>query len=157
MAVQAPEATAAATAAAAVAVANWRQSFRTVDALEDGEPKMLVNGFMPHGLNFIGGLPGEGKTLFGLSFSKALTSGRPLLGNPEWSVPTITPVIYMIPEVGARSFKKRLVKFHITSDGNLFVCRTISEGCALRLNDPILLEAVQQLRPVVILDTLIRV
>jgi hypothetical protein len=137
-------------------IANWRASFRTVGELEDGDIKMLVDGFMPHGMNFIGALPGEAKTLFALSITRALTTGRPLLGNPQWTIPAITPVIYMIPEVGARAFKKRLTKFQIPSDENLFICRTISEGGTLRLSDPILQEAVKVLKPVVILDTLIR-
>jgi hypothetical protein len=117
---------------------------------------MLIDGFMPHGMNFIGALPGEAKTLFALSLTKALTTGRPLLGNPVWTVPTVTPVIYMIPEVGARAFKKRLVNFQVPNDDKLFVCRTISEGGTLQLTDPVLKEAVRVMKPVVILDTLIR-
>jgi hypothetical protein len=38
----------------------------------------------------------------------------------------------------------------------LFLCRTISEGVTLLLDDPILLKAVQEMKPVVFLDTMIR-
>jgi hypothetical protein len=53
----------------AAIIASWRANFRTVGELEDGDIKMLVDGFMPHGMNFIGALPGEAKTLFALSIA----------------------------------------------------------------------------------------
>jgi hypothetical protein len=135
---------------------NWRQHLRSVTELEKGEIKMLVKGFLPEGTTFIGGLPGEGKTWLALSIAKALTSGKNFLGREDFTVPEILPVLYLIPEVGGRAFRKRCEKFHIPDDSNLFLCRTISEGATLQLDDPIILEAVRTMKPVVFLDTVVR-
>jgi hypothetical protein len=137
-------------------VSKWQDNFKAVKELEEGEVRMLINGFLPEGTTFIGALPGEGKTLLALSIVKALTTGAKFLGKPEFSVPGITPVIYLIPESGGRAFRKRCEKFHIPSDRDVFVCRTISEGATLPLDDASLIEAVRIMRPVVILDTVIR-
>jgi hypothetical protein len=138
-----------------VAIANqWRLNFKTVKELEEGEVRMLIAGFLPEGTTFVGGLPGEGKSLLALSISKALTTGRPFLGR--FVVPSIVPVLYLIPESGGRAFRKRCERFGIPDDSNLFLCRTVSEGATLALDDPSILEAVRKLKPVVILDTLIR-
>jgi hypothetical protein len=133
---------------------DWRGYFKSVGELEQGEVRMLIDGVLPEGTTFIGGLPGEGKTLFALSVAKALTTGEPFLGNFE--VPEIVAVIYLIPESSGRAFRKRCEKFHIPNDPELFLCRTVSEGATLPLDDASLFEAVRRLRPVVILDTLIR-
>ena len=133
---------------------RWRFNFKTVRELEEGEVQMLINGFLPEGTTFIGGLPGEGKTLFALSIVKALTTGNPFLRR--FMVPRVTPVLYLIPESGGRAFRKRCERFGIPDDPNLFLCRTVSEGVTLDLNDASVLAAVKKLKPVVILDTLIR-
>ncbi len=135
---------------------EWRSSFRSVGELDSGEIRMLISGFMPEGTNFIGGLPGGGKTWLALSMVKALTTGRPFLGREDFTVPVITPVLYLIPEVGARAFRKRLEKFKIPNDPKLFLCRTISEGSVLSLVDPVLIGAIKSMKPVVFLDTAIR-
>jgi 5S rRNA maturation endonuclease (ribonuclease M5) len=133
---------------------TWRNLFRSVDELEQGDVRMLIGGFLPEGTTFMGGLPGEGKTLFALSIAKALTTTEPFLG--KFSVSEAVPVIYLIPESGGRAFRKRCEKFHIPNDPELFLCRTISEGSTLPLDDASLFEAVRKMKPVVILDTLIR-
>lgn len=135
---------------------NWRQHLRSVTELDEGEIRMLIEAFLPEGTTFIGGLPGEGKTLLALSIAKALTTGKNFLGRPDFTVPEIMPVLYLIPEVGGRAFRKRCEKFHIPDDPNLFLCRTISEGTTLQLDDPIVLEAVRAMKPVVFLDTVVR-
>lgn len=140
----------------AEAVANWRDSFRTVGELEAGEVRMMINNFIPEGVTFIGGLPGEGKTLLALSIAKALTTGRNFLGDDKFNVPSITPVLYLIPESGARAFRSRCERFGIPNDEKLFLCRTVSEGLTLPLKDPILWEAIKVMKPVVFMDTLIR-
>jgi Bifunctional DNA primase/polymerase, N-terminal/AAA domain len=133
---------------------NFGDFFRSFDQLEDGDVRMLINGFLPEGVNLIGGLAGQGKTLFALSLVKSLTSGKPFLGKfqPE----ELIPVIYMIPESSARAFKQRCRKFGITKDPELFLCRTITEGPALMLDSPVLAEAVKKMKPLLILDTLPR-
>jgi hypothetical protein len=135
---------------------EWRSNFRSVGELDQGDVRMLINNFMPEGTNFIGALAGGGKTWFALSMVKALTTGRPFLGRDDFTVPVIIPVLYLIPEVGARAFRKRLEKFKIPNDPRLFLCRTISEGSTLSLTDPVLVGAVKAMRPVVFLDTAIR-
>jgi hypothetical protein len=134
--------------------ANWRDYYRSFSQLEEGDVKMILNGFMPEGINLIGGLAGQGKTLFCLSLVKALTTGEPFLGKfqPE----DIIPCIYLVPESSSRAFKMRCRAFGIPDDEELFLCRTISEGKTLMLDDPMLIEAVKALKPVVILDTLPR-
>lgn len=128
--------------------------FVSVGELEQGEVQMLIDGFLPEGTTFIGGLPGEGKTFFALSIARALTTRKPFLN--AFNVPKTVPVIYLIPESGGRAFRKRCEKFEIPDDPELFLCRTVSQGATLPLDDASLLEAVARLKPVVILDTIIR-
>jgi hypothetical protein len=134
--------------------AHWRENFKAVGELEKGNVRMLIRGFLPEGTTFIGGLPGEGKTLFALSIAKALTTTDPFLG--KFFVEEQVPVIYLIPESSGRAFRARCEKFRIPDDPNLFVCRTVSEGATLPLDDESLFQAVRELKPVVILDTFIR-
>jgi len=133
---------------------NFRDYFRSFDELEEGDVRMLINGFLPEGVNLIGGLAGQGKTLFALSLVKSLTSGQPFLDKfqPE----EIIPVIYMVPESSARAFKARCRKFGITNDEELFLVRTITEGAPLMLDSPVLAEAVKKMKPLIVLDTLPR-
>jgi len=133
---------------------NWRDHFKSVGELEQGDVRMLIDGFLPEGTTFIGGLPGEGKTLLALSMAKALTTGDPFLG--KFFVNETVPVIYLIPESGGRAFRTRCEKFGIPNDPELFLCRTVSEGSTLGLDDASLIEAIRKLKPVVILDTIIR-
>ena len=140
--------------AAATEPINWRNNFKSVGELEKGDVRMLIRGFLPEGTTFIGGLPGEGKTLFALSIAKALTTTDEFLG--KFFVEEQVPVIYLIPESSSRAFRARCEKFGIPDDPKLFVCRTVSEGATLPLDDASLFEAVRELKPVVILDTFIR-
>jgi hypothetical protein len=133
---------------------DWRSQFRTVGELEKGNVRMLISGFLPEGTTFIGGLPGEGKTLFALSLAKALTTTDPFLG--KFFVEEQIPVIYLIPESSSRAFRARCETFRIPNDEKLFLCRTVSEGATLPLDDTSLFAAVRKLKPVVILDTFIR-
>ena len=136
------------------AAKDWRTHFKKVSELEEGGVQMLIDGFLPEGTIFIGSLPGHGKTLLGLSLAKALTTGKPMFG--QFNVPKKYPVLYLIPESSGRAFKSRLQKFEIPDDDSWFLCRTLSEGMTLFLDDPIVHEVVKQLHPVVILDTAIR-
>lgn len=133
---------------------DWRSNFKSIGELEKGDVRMLIDGFLPEGTIFLGGLPGEGKTLFALSIARALTTGTPFLNT--FGVKQTVPVIYLIPESGGRAFRKRCEKFEIPDDPDKFLCRTVSEGSTLPLDDVSLLEAVRRLKPVVILDTIIR-
>jgi hypothetical protein len=135
---------------------TWRDYFRTPAEMEQGSIRMLIEGILPEGITYIGGLAGDGKTWFALSMVRALTTGELFLG--KYRVPQCIPVIYLVPEVGDRAFRSRLEKFHIpNNDPERFLCRTISMGATLRLDDPVILEAVRHMNhPVVFLDTSIR-
>jgi hypothetical protein len=131
----------------------WRDRFCTIGQLRQGEIPMLIRGFLPGGVTFFGGLPGEAKTWLALSVCKALTTAKLFLN--KFHVPAIVPVIYLIPESGDEAFRRRCEKFGIPNDEKLFLCRTITAG-KMALSDIYLLEAVRQLKPLVIMDTLIR-
>ena len=131
---------------------SWQKRFHMVDELPDDEPIMLVDGAIPEGVVFIGGSSGVGKTWLALAIARALTQGGRLLG--VYPVPQILPVLYLVPEMNARSFRKRCQRYRIK--GELFRCMTISDGAPLDLGDPLLLAAIRALRPVVFLDTAIR-
>jgi hypothetical protein len=137
-----------------VDIEDWRDYFRSVGQLEDGDVRMIINGFLPEGINFVGALSGHGKTLVALSMVKALTTGRYFLG--KYQPEEILPCLYLIPESSSRAFKMRCRAFEIPNDPELFLCRTITEGITLLLDDPILLKAVQAMKPVIFLDTMIR-
>ena len=139
-----------------VNASEWPALFKSVGALESGDIKFLIRGFLTEGTTFIGALAGEGKTLIALSMVKALTTGRDFLGRKEFAVPEVTACLYLIPESGGRAFRKRCEKFGIPDNRQLFLTRTISEGSTLKLTDARLLEAVRQLKPVVFLDTVVR-
>jgi hypothetical protein len=142
-------------APATVDVSTWRDYFKTIAELESGGVRMLIDGFLPEGTDFIGALSGHGKTWVALSIVKALTTGKPFLGS--FNVPKAIPCLYLIPESSGRAFRARAIKFGIPANNpELFLCRTISEGKTLLLNDLILAEAVRKMKPVVFLDTAIR-
>jgi len=131
----------------------WRQKLHSVDELAQGEPIQIIKHILPEGVSFFGSLSGVAKTWLALSLSKALTTGEPFLG--VWEVPQKRNVIYLCPEMGARSFRARCEKLHLPVSDR-FYCQTINDG-AIALNDPLLFQAVRDLNgPVIILDTAIR-
>jgi hypothetical protein len=133
---------------------NWRDYFRSIGQLEDGDVRMILNGFLPEGINAIGALSSHGKTLFALSIAKAITTGEPFLG--KFQLDDVIPCLFLTPESSSRAFKMRCKAFGIPNDPELFLCRTVSEGATLLLDDPILRKAVESLKPVIFLDTMVR-
>jgi hypothetical protein len=131
---------------------DWQKKFHTIDQLPEGEPPMLIDNFLPEGVTFFGATTGQGKTWLAGSLSKALTQGGTFLGI--YKVREILPVIYLVPEMNGRSFRRRCERFGIK--GQLFRCMTISDGVPCDLSDPALLAAVRELKPVIVLDTAIR-
>lgn len=129
----------------------WRQLFKSLDEMQDGGIQFVIKDFLPEGVNLIGGLPASGKTWFALSIARAITTGDKFLGL--YDVPEPTVVLYLTPEVGERALKRRAIKMGVNPDR--FLCRTLHQG-VLSLDDPLLLGAVKNLKPVVILDTAIR-
>jgi hypothetical protein len=85
-----------------------------------------------------------------------LTSGRPLFERPGFEVPEIVPVLYLAAESGDGALKLRCEKMGITKDKTRFLARTLSQGPMLGLDDPVIHDVVRTIRPVVILETLIR-
>ena len=131
---------------------DWRSQFRNLSEMEQGDVVMIIDGVLQEGTAFIGADPGHGKTLVALAFAKAITLGEPLFGISEYAVKQPRNVVYLIPESGDRAFRSRGESFRLPQDDR-FIARTISSGGPLALSDPSLLEAVRQLKPVVILDT----
>jgi hypothetical protein len=137
--------------------APWMNEFRGVDELQgNGTVKMFIEEFLPEGTTLICGLPKEGKSVLALSVAKALTSGKPLFGNPRFSVPEIVPVLYLAAESGDGALKLRCEKFGITKDKTKFIARTLTQGPMFGLDDLNIEQLVRAMRPVVILETLIR-
>ncbi len=132
---------------------DWRKSFRQVSELDDGPVKMLIENILPtEGVTFIGSLSGVGKTWVALSMAKALRTGEPLFGR--FPVPEIVPVAYLVPEMGSRAVRKRIETLQIP-DHPEFLLRTMKEG-RMQLTAPELKAMVQELKPVIFLDTAIR-
>jgi len=82
--------------------------------------------------------------------ARALTAGKSFLSN--YTVPEPMNVIYLIPEAGERTFRRRMERMGINKR---FLCRTMRDG-VMKLDDSLLLAAVRELKPVVFLDTAIR-
>ncbi|MFB3917246.1 MAG: AAA family ATPase [Terriglobales bacterium] len=131
---------------------HWRDVFHTGSELDPTPGRVFIKGILEEGITAIGSLSGVGKTWIGLSISHALLSGQPLFG--VFPVLQRANVLYLVPEMGGRKFRERMMKMRISMDGGFF-CQTIRDG-ACNLEDPFLLQAVQEMHPVVILDTAIR-
>jgi AAA domain/RepB DNA-primase from phage plasmid len=134
---------------------NWRSMFRSVGQMEKGEILEVIRGVLQEGTCFIGGSPGDGKSLVALAFAKAISTGNPLFGIPMFSVDEKRHVVYLIPESRDRAFRQRCEDFRMPDD-EYFLVRTASLGPTLPLDDPFLLRAVQETKPVVFLDTAVR-
>jgi AAA domain-containing protein len=142
-------------------ITSWKDQpfwgyFRGADELSgSGKVEFLIDNFlMKGGVTFFGGPPESAKSLIGMSVAKALTTGNPLFGKLKVTEPC--PVLWLAAEGGDNGLKIRLQNFHITSDKNRFICRTLSQGAMLRLDDPHIKELVQWMNPVVILETAVR-
>jgi hypothetical protein len=138
--------------AAPAAPLDWRSKFHTVSELADGDIEWLIENALPKGVIFVGALSGAGKTWFCLSMARALTTGKRFLGN--YSVTEPVDVLYLCPEMNEKTFKKRCRLFGIPDER--FHCQTISDGVPINLSDPYLKAAVEEVKPVVFLDTAIR-
>jgi len=98
---------------------------------------------------WLAGLPKVGKTWVMLCILLALLTGLPLFGDDRLTVPhKATRCIYLCPEAGRGSIKKRLKMLGLieylydpitNSDGALYL-QTLSKGTKIALTDPVLLE-----------------
>jgi AAA domain/CHC2 zinc finger len=129
----------------------WRARFRKRSELDQGDVVSLIERFLYEGTTFLSGLSGDGKTLLALSIAKALVTGKPFLGR--FAVPRKQKVLYLVPEMGERAFRRRLDAFQMPDEG--FLCMTMHQGL-MNLADPDLAAAIKDGYTVVILDTAIR-
>jgi len=132
---------------------DWRDAFRDPAKLATGDIRMLIKKFMPEGVTLLGSCSGVGKTWLAVSMLKALITSERFLGL--YDVPELQKCLYLIPEAGDRALRYRLERMRVPLDGERYRVRTLADGI-LRLNDPLLIEAVQEWHPVVFLDTAIR-
>lgn len=135
---------------------KWRDYFRRIGEMESGPIVEVIKGVLQEGTCFVGANPGDGKTLVCLAMAKAICTGQPLFDLPQFSVPKPLPVIYLIPESRDRAFRRRCESFRLPDDKSKFLCRTTSAGPMMALTDPMLVQAVRELKPVVFLDTAAR-
>jgi len=141
---------------------NWPELFHSFEELSNcPPPKWIIQGFAEQfDKGLIGGLSGHGKTFILLSITSALLKSRDDLNAKLWGyfpVPSVEhKVMYLIPEVGAASFARRLKLFGLIEfvrDGRLLV-RTLSKGPNVSLGDPRIVKAAEGRH--VFLDTAIR-
>src|SRR5262249_22309813 len=133
---------------------GWRSAFHRICELSSGEPEAIIEGYYEEGFSFLGAKAGVAKTWLAISEGQALRTGKPLLG--VFPVPRQRNVVYLIPEMTERRFRTRCEKLGVDIEDPGFVVRTMSDGAPLPLNDPLLRECVEELRPVIYLDTAIR-
>jgi hypothetical protein len=133
---------------------SWREHFKTPSNMKKREQPFLIENFLPFGVTFLGGPSGHGKTWVALSMAKAMYYGTPFLGF--FPVPRRMAIIYLTPEVGESTFKNRLDHLGLGEIDDGFICQTLNDGPAISLTNPYLLAALQDLKPVVFLDTAVR-
>jgi hypothetical protein len=113
---------------------------------------LIENILIAEGATMLVSLSGVGKTWLALAMAKALTTGKPFLGR--FKVPTIVPVVYLVPEMGSRAIRKRAEAMRLPDSEN-FLVRTLKEGVT-SLKSPYLVAMIGEMKPVLFLDTAIR-
>src|SRR5260370_5376446 len=130
---------------------DWRKEFKSRNELDDGVIEHVVDTLSPEeGITGLGALPATLKTFIMLSWAKAISSGALLWGQFKTRK---LRVLYLIPESGDKSFRRRMVKMRIPNTEK-FLVRTMSMGKMLSLEDARLRAAVKG--RVIFLDTLVR-
>jgi hypothetical protein len=110
----------------------------------------VIDGIAHQGEStWVAGLPKVGKTWVMLCILLALLTGLPLFGDERLKVASrATRCIYLCPEAGRGSIKKRLKMLGLVKhlydpitnpDGGLYL-QTLSKGKKIALTDPVLLE-----------------
>jgi hypothetical protein len=133
--------------------AEWRKHFRRLSQLDEGPVPMLIESILiAEGATMLASLSGVGKTWLALAMAKALTTGKPFLGR--FKVPTIVPVVYLVPEMGSRAIRKRAEAMGLPDSEN-FLVRTLKEGVT-SLKSPYLVAMIREMKPVIFLDTAVR-
>jgi hypothetical protein len=142
---------------------DFLQLFHSEEQIQTSPPLTFrINQFLQaHGVSFIGGLAGHGKTFTLLSIARALLTGECLFGHEAFSVPELARrVIYLIPESSLGPFVARLRMFGLdkfagnSADSRLLIQTLSSEKPIVDLEDSMLLKAAEGAD--IILDTATR-
>lgn len=109
--------------------AAWPDFYHSFDELENApELSFLIDRFM-HAESIVGvcGAVGQRKSLVALNIAHALCTGEPLFG--EFAViEKPRRVLYLCPEMGMRSFRKRVRAIGLMPYvGKTFFCRTMNK------------------------------
>jgi hypothetical protein len=129
----------------------WRDEFESFDEMTDKELEHVLARMLPlDGVTGIGAFSNEGKTWIMLSMAKAIASGERWLGFFDVKK---FPVLYLIPEAGGLSVKKRMKQLDIRL-GEDFLLRTRSKGQTLALTNKAILAGAKG--RVVFMDTFVR-
>lgn len=135
----------------------WRELFESYDDFKNApELKWIVDGLAhEESMNMVGGLSGNGKTWVMMSIAKALATGSKLWKTFQTSEAP-NGVLYLIPEVGRRSWWKRVVLMQMEEmlEQERIIVRTMSMGPTVPLTDRRILQAAKGRD--VVLDTAIR-
>lgn len=135
---------------------DWWREFRGVGELQgDGNIEWVIQNVVPAGVTVLTAMPKDGKSFVALSFIKAITTGQPWLGRIGFEVPETMPVLWLAAESGDSGLKIRCKKFGITEDKSRFICRTLTQGM-VNLDDPKLEKLVKEMKPYIVLETLVR-
>jgi hypothetical protein len=134
---------------------DWRRFYHSADAVENvQEPEFLIEGFLQvQAICAIAAPVGQRKTLIALNVVHALCTGEPLFGH--FKVPNVVDkVLYLCPEMGLISFKKRIESIGLLPHiGKNFFCRTMSSVVAHQPRD---MTPEEIKGAVIILDTVVR-
>ena len=133
---------------------DWRRAFHRLDELAEGEPEEIIAGYYEEGLSFFGAKSGVAKTWLSIAEGQALRTGAPFLG--VFRIPRKRNVLYLIPEMTERRFRNRCEKLGMDIHDEGFLVRTMNDGAPLPLDDPAMRAVIEELHPVVYLDTAVR-
>jgi len=131
---------------------SWQKVLRAPCELSQGSVRQLIEKILPEGNSMVGAASGTGKTYYMMTQAKALISGEKFLGL--YNVPERMKVLYLCPEQTDRAIRGRLQRLSIPMDGSVLRVHTLNDA-TLKLDDPALLAACRDWRPVVFLDTAI--
>ena len=114
-----------------------RKLFKNGSEMSDAPLKCLIENFLEEdSVTFIGGLPGNGKTLIGeYPFPEPLSTRRRCSGTRGFVTNERVNVLYLIPECGEKRFKKRMSAFGVSFKDDRFLARTMSDGDTIKLDD----------------------
>jgi hypothetical protein len=134
---------------------DWREHYHSFDEVNDTpDVDFLIENFLPReSITAIAAPVGQRKSLIAMNVAKALVSGEPLFG--KFAVLQVPErVIYLCPEMGIRSFVKRIRNLGMVPfAGKTLFVRTMNKRDVLKLEE---LTPEEIRGSVIIIDTLVR-